>query len=1332
MTRRRKILVWSLAGFAALVLAATVAGILVVRGAWFHDQVRSRMIREIEKSSGGKAELGSFDFDWKTMTAEARGFVLHGREKPGEPIFLKVARISIGLKIVSALKKEIDLASAVIDQPEFHLLVYPDGSTNLPVPAVHTGGTPIDTLLRLKVRHYEVRNGVVEFREERIPLDIRGDNLNAALDYDSGRASYRGHLSSRQLHVQAPKLLPLVGDFNADFAFDKNGIEFPKLTFAWPKSHIELAGALTNWNALRGAFDVNASLSLAELGDVLRVPIEHRGDASFQGKMQIAFSPKFDYDLRGAVTGRNLAARFNSVEVAPVAVDGDAILTAAGLELPHAKLSALGGTFNGRVSLPEFKTFTVAGETAGLSIAQAAQFGSRRKLPWSGTLSGPLELAGDIGPKTNLRARANLVIMQAPGGIPVDGLVDVAYDQRAGTVDLANSRISTPNSRLIVSGTLGRTLQVSARTSDLNDVLPVLALISENPPAELPVKIEPGGSVSTDATITGPLADPAIAGHMSAEKVVAEKQHIDQISTDFEVAQSRLFTRNLAFAQAGMKISGTAEIGLVNWKPVDSSRISAALDVSNADLKTLLAQAGSTIEITGTASARVQAQGTYGSPAADVQLTVDHPAGFGESFDRLVAAVRYAGSSVDIKSSELRLGSARILATGNYTRAGADWTQGDLRFNISSTGLRLEQFKCAQLQGRSVSAGLILKVSGHGSIRNRNFDLNDLDSQAELRGLSIEGTPVGDATVIARTHERNLNFELSGNLRESKVTGSGAWRLEGDYPGRGEIRISQLSFGTLQRVAAAAGETTELPFQGRIQGSAVIAGPLKKPDDLKADVNLTSIELRPADNQRIRTAIKGADLVLRNTEPVSFTATNKSVVIRSAKFAAKDTNIQASGRVTFDSKSPWDLKVNGSMNMAILQLFNADLVAQGNAVVDTTVTGALNDPQVNGRLELRGASLYLGDLITGVDNANGLVTFDRGRATIQRLTAEVGGGRVAFGGFIGFNSGLLLYRVQASADQVRIRYPEGVSTTMNAQLNLTGTSANSLVAGTVTIARAGFTPKADLGSLLAQSAKPISAPTAPNEYLRNIQLDVRIESGPSLQFQTSLTRDLEAEADLRLRGNLARPTLLGNVSVNQGEVNLFDTKYTINRGDIRFLNPTRIDPVFDIDLETQARGITVNISLSGTLNKLNLTYRSDPPLQTSEIIALIAVGRDPATSAALAGSQITQNSMLQAGGNVLGQALAAPVTSRLQRFFGISRLKIDPQLTGVENVPQARLTLEQQVSRDITLTYITNLTRTQEQIVRIQWDISKDWSAIAVREENGVFGIDFQYRKRFK
>ena len=92
----------------------------------------------------------------------------------------------------------------------------------------------------------------------------------------------------------------------------------------------------------------------------------------------------------------------------------------------------------------------------------------------------------------------------------------------------------------------------------------------------------------------------------------------------------------------------------------------------------------------------------------------------------------------------------------------------------------------------------------------------------------------------------------------------------------------------------------------------------------------------------------------------------------------------------------------------------------------------------------------------------------------------------------------------------------------------------------------------------------------------------------------------------------------------------------------------------------------------------------------------------------------------------------APDSGRLQKFFGVSHIKIDPQLTDVTIVPQARLTMEQQVSSDVTLTYITNLEIANQQIVRIEWDFSRKWSAVALRDENGAFSIDFQYRKRFK
>ena len=151
------------------------------------------------------------------------------------------------------------------------------------------------------------------------------------------------------------------------------------------------------------------------------------------------------------------------------------------------------------------------------------------------------------------------------------------------------------------------------------------------------------------------------------------------------------------------------------------------------------------------------------------------------------------------------------------------------------------------------------------------------------------------------------------------------------------------------------------------------------------------------------------------------------------------------------------------------------------------------------------------------------------------------------------------------------------------------------------------------------------------------------------------------------------------------------------------------------------------------MNKLNLTPRSDPPLQFNEIVALLATGRAPTSDPTMLAQQNTApQSWQQMGASaLLGQAIASPVAGRLQRFFGVSKLRIDPTLPGVENNPQARLTLEQQISPDLTFTYITNVTNSNPQVIRIEWALSKQLSVVALREENGVFGLDFFVKRRF-
>ncbi len=67
-------------------------------------------------------------------------------------------------------------------------------------------------------------------------------------------------------------------------------------------------------------------------------------------------------------------------------------------------------------------------------------------------------------------------------------------------------------------------------------------------------------------------------------------------------------------------------------------------------------------------------------------------------------------------------------------------------------------------------------------------------------------------------------------------------------------------------------------------------------------------------------------------------------------------------------------------------------------------------------------------------------------------------------------------------------------------------------------------------------------------------------------------------------------------------------QYRLSRGDINFVNPFRLDPVVDIEATTTIRQYQVTVDFDGPASHLAMSYRSDPPLPSSDIITLLALG----------------------------------------------------------------------------------------------------------------------------
>jgi translocation and assembly module TamB len=368
---------------------------------------------------------------------------------------------------------------------------------------------------------------------------------------------------------------------------------------------------------------------------------------------------------------------------------------------------------------------------------------------------------------------------------------------------------------------------------------------------------------------------------------------------------------------------------------------------------------------------------------------------------------------------------------------------------------------------------------------------------------------------------------------------------------------------------------------------------------------------------------------------------------------------------------------------------------------------------------------------SGLSDMNGSLIFNRNRLQVESLTAHSGGGTLTLTGQATTYAGKLNFDFSAVGDDIRLRYPPGVSSTANAEMRFYGTPDSSTLSGNITVTKLAITPGFDFSSYAGASQSVIVPPATSPLY--RVKLDVHITTAPDLQMQTAVAR-LSGAADLRVRGTLAKPAMLGRVDVLEGDVSFNGVKFRLERGEVLFTSPVSIQPILDLQASTRVRDYDITITVNGAADKqLSLKYRSDPPLPEADIIALLAVGQTREQSAQL--SQSNQSAFGQAAsGMILSQAINATVSNRVQHLFGISKIKIDPQGLSTETNPTRgpQVTIEQQISNNFTLTYSQNVSQASQQIIQGEYYIRRNISIVGTRDQNGVISMDIKIRQRKK
>lgn len=1329
MKKAAKLLRWMI-GFLLLVMLIAIPVLyFVMRSQAFREAIHRRVILEVEKATGGKTEFKNLTFDWRTQVAAITDFTLHGTEaKDVEPLF-HADSVEIGLRLDTPVRSSVRLASLVIRKPNVRIEVHPDGSTNFPKPAAALKSTKsiLEEVIDLAVKRLEVEDGIVEYRDRKLPFAVHGDHVELRFAFEAPSQKYLGTFSSRKLRLDVPDFPKMLFDTDASLSVDAKGLDIRSLVLNSGQSDILAKGRVTNFEDLTAKLAVTAQVNVAEMWPPA-IPGKGTGKIRFEGTFDATDWRK--YRLVGQVSGGGLNYAYKQYQATNTSVRGQLDLNHYGLTLERLSASATEGSFDGKFQLDNWKALTLDGFVKDVALKPLLAKQIEGELPWNGIISGPIWLECTVGVGSLCSGNARATIVSVPGQPPLSGFVAMEFNERDKSLRFSNSSLATEETRVDFSGDLKQGGPVHAVTSNFEDLAPVLKLLGQTEP--IPIQLA-DGKAEFQGTVIGDLSSPRIQGNVDLASFVYAGQTYDSFRANVDVSSKQLNLTNIDAKQAPAAITGDLSMPLENWKASRATPVTASGAFTNLAMGKILPD----ISKTGMVSGNGRIKGTLDRPEGGGRIEATDLNLNGQTVEKLTANVDFREGKLKVLDSSIAVGQLRMEAKGDYTPKGpitepASWKNGAGLLDLVYPPAMLSQWK----QFRDLNLGMDGRLGWKGRIGFRvtggNPQLESLNGQAVLDRFQMDGVDVGSLTANTTTLGNQVNIAATGKLRGSDVKIDGETQLDGKiYPSKWDLKLSSLPFVNLQELF----KNSKSPFwqiDGAIAGDVQIAGPAFDPDKWKGQIRIPFFELKPSRKQLNATI---PELVFRSKGPIQIAIDGKTFRLQQAKFEGKDTELEASGAFSLANKNPWDVRIKGSLELGLARTFNPDVIAAGAALVDATVRGSLDNPQVYGKLELKNASLFFEGVPTGLDKVNGALLFDNKRATIDnKLQAQVGGGELTLAGFIEDAGKDIYYRLLATATRVRLRYPEGVSTLADANLTLTGSTSSSLLAGRIDILRSGFTPKSDLGSILAQASKATPpGPSAQSDLLKGMQFDVRILTAPNATLESSLTSDLQADADLRLRGSALRPSVLGRVEVNQGDINFFGNKYIIQRGEIGFYNSAKIEPTLNMDLETRVRGVTVTVSFTGPINKLNVSYRSDPPLQSQEIIGLLTVGRDPNASPSVASAQTTQGDLIQNSANsLLGQALTAPVTGRLERLFGVSRLKIDPQLSSLEGTPQARVTIEQQISRDITMTFVTNLARTQQQLVRLEWDINRQWSVVVIRDENGSFGTDFQYKKRFK
>jgi translocation and assembly module TamB len=1296
---------WTLAGGVVLLLLAAVGGYVYLRSSNFQQFAIRKIVEQADQATGGRTEIGALDFDLSTLTAHLYNIRVHGSEPLNQPPLLHADKLTVRLRIVSAVHRQVGLRELLLDRPSIHLQITQDGKNNLPV-APPSQSSSQTSIFDLAVEHARITNGEIDYNDRKTPLEADLYELGSDIHFNSLLKRYEGDVSYTKGSFHYAEYASLPHSLN--LAFDASPDRFTlqsavmKIAASTVKLHVELS----NYANPTADGDYQIQIHAQDFAS-MSPSVSPAGDVMLSGRLRYQSSGNQpllrSLFVNGQVASEALTALASGSRVDLRKLEGTYQLENGNLEVKNLDFDTLGGRIVANAQVEHLDTTQDSQIRAALrnisltAIQRALRTQSLAGAQLSGTLSGTIQAAWK-GSINNLRAQSDLSIQamasskaNASGSrVPVNGTIHATYSNANRVVELRDTVLRIPSATLTAQGTASdhSSLRIQLAANDLHQLA---ALASSFRPTQTQIPAISGSAV-LNAVVSGSIKRPSIAAQLDGHDLQIQGSEWRTASLQIHANPSEVTLQNGSLINVHRgQATFSAVVGLQNWAYAPENKLQANFEVRQMPIADLQRLAQQSYPVSGDLSAKLSLTGSQLDPKGSGSVEITNAKAYDEPIQQLNAQFNAANGSI-ASTLKLAVAAGSIDADVFYTPKTKAY-----KVRLNAPSVVLQKLQTVQAKNLSVTGTVTASVTGQGTVDDPQLDAVVELPQLQVRQSSIRGTK---AEIHLAQHVANLNLE--SNVSPAAIRAHGRVALSGDYDAEAVIDTNTVPLDALMATYAS---SIPQDFHGRTELHATLKGPLKDKSKLEAHLSIPVLE---ASYQSLKIGI---------ANPIHADYVDSVVTLQPAEIQGTGTSLRLQGSVPIGGTAAPTFVANGSLDASILKIVAPDVQSSGTLTLDVKASGSASSPAIQGQLQLKDLALNTTDAPLGVEKLNGTVDLTNDRVQISKMTAQVGGGEVSVGGSVIYRPELQ-FNLALQGKSVRLRYPDGLRSLLDANLAFSGTTDASSLNGRVVIDSLSFTPDFDLAKLGDQfsTGNTVSQPG----FADTVKLAIGVQSQENLNA-TSSQISIAGRAALQVGGTAANPVITGRTTLSSGELFYRNVRYQLQRGMITFDNPNETHPVMNVSVTTTVEQYNLTLTMRGPLDKLTTSYVSDPPLSTADIINLVARGKTTQESAAA--SQSTDS--------MIASQAASQVSGSLQKLAGISSLQIDPTLGGNNQNPSARVALQQRVTKNFLFTFSTDVSQPGSETVQGEYQINKRWSVSAERDQLGGVAVDGRFHTRF-